>query len=199
VARCAAGLRPTSCRLGVIRVTPTGSKASPNVRYAFNSDRILCGATNRRDVPDQTHTVQQKSPLTRSPRQRGRAESEAFRGRGPWRGSEDHQLEFGWHFHRQISRLPAFQNSIHEIDRPAPVLLVGNAVAKGDVSKVPPIANRNYDPALMFAALMTAALAVISAFTRASSSAGFTGIGSTPRVASFSRTLPDCSMLKVSW
>jgi hypothetical protein len=26
--------------LGVNRVAPTGSKASPNVRYAFNSDRI---------------------------------------------------------------------------------------------------------------------------------------------------------------
>ncbi len=26
--------------LGVIRVAPTGSKASPNVRYAFNGDRI---------------------------------------------------------------------------------------------------------------------------------------------------------------
>ena len=29
----------------------TGSKASPNVRYAFNGDRILCVATNQRDVP----------------------------------------------------------------------------------------------------------------------------------------------------
>jgi hypothetical protein len=57
----------------------------------------------------------------------------------------------------------------------------------------------SHDPAFMFAALMTAALAVISAFTRASSSAGFTGIGSTPSVASFSRTLPDWSVLKVSW
>jgi hypothetical protein len=26
--------------MGVIRVAPTGSNASPNVRYAFNSDRI---------------------------------------------------------------------------------------------------------------------------------------------------------------
>ena len=33
----------------------------------------LCVATNRRDVPDQTHTVQQKSPLTRSPRRRAAA------------------------------------------------------------------------------------------------------------------------------
>ena len=36
---------------GVIRVAPTGSKASPNVRYAFNSDQNLCVATNRRQVP----------------------------------------------------------------------------------------------------------------------------------------------------
>jgi hypothetical protein len=28
------------CPLRVIRVAPTGSKASPNVRYASNSDRI---------------------------------------------------------------------------------------------------------------------------------------------------------------
>ena len=30
------------CRLWVIRVAPTGSKASPNVRYDFNGDQILC-------------------------------------------------------------------------------------------------------------------------------------------------------------
>jgi hypothetical protein len=35
----------------VIRVAPTGSKASPNVRYAFNGDRNQCVATNRRRVP----------------------------------------------------------------------------------------------------------------------------------------------------
>ena len=33
---------------GVIRVAPTGSKASPNVRYAFNSDRIC--ASQRTDA-----------------------------------------------------------------------------------------------------------------------------------------------------
>ena len=36
---------------GVIRVVPTGSKASPNVRYAFNSDRIC--ASQRTDVMGQ--------------------------------------------------------------------------------------------------------------------------------------------------
>ena len=41
-----ASLQPATLRLaadvryGVIHVAPTGSKASPNVRYAFNSDRI---------------------------------------------------------------------------------------------------------------------------------------------------------------
>ena len=33
---------------GVIRVAPTGSKASPNVRYAFNGDRIC--ASQRTDA-----------------------------------------------------------------------------------------------------------------------------------------------------
>jgi hypothetical protein len=36
----------------VIRVAPTGSKASPNVRYAFNSDRIC--APQRTDAMYQT-------------------------------------------------------------------------------------------------------------------------------------------------
>ena len=35
-------------RFGVIRVAPTGSKASPNVRYAFNGDRIC--ASQRTDA-----------------------------------------------------------------------------------------------------------------------------------------------------
>ena len=39
-------LAPRFYAARVIRVAPTGSKASPNVRYAFNSDRILCVATN---------------------------------------------------------------------------------------------------------------------------------------------------------
>ena len=34
--------------LRVIRVAPTGSKASPNVRYAFNGDRIC--ASQRTDA-----------------------------------------------------------------------------------------------------------------------------------------------------
>ena len=36
------------CRIWVIRVVPTGSKASPNVCYAFNSDRIC--ASQRTDA-----------------------------------------------------------------------------------------------------------------------------------------------------
>ena len=50
------GLAPSTFRRSpgapvhhIIRVAPTSSKASPNVRYAFNSDRILRIATNRRD------------------------------------------------------------------------------------------------------------------------------------------------------
>ena len=35
----------------VIRVAPTGSKASPNVRYAFNGDRIDAAGANCREVP----------------------------------------------------------------------------------------------------------------------------------------------------
>ena len=35
----------------VIRVALTGSKASPNVRYAFNGGLNSCVATNRRHVP----------------------------------------------------------------------------------------------------------------------------------------------------
>ena len=36
---------------GVIRVAPTGSKASPNVRYVFNGDRIC--ASQRTDAMGQ--------------------------------------------------------------------------------------------------------------------------------------------------
>ena len=45
------GQRPwvTPRPLRVIRVAPTGSKASPNVRYAFNGGLNLCVATNRRE------------------------------------------------------------------------------------------------------------------------------------------------------
>ena len=45
---------------GVIRVAPTGSKASPNVRYDFNGDRILCyeptrmGWTGRAPAPNRS-------------------------------------------------------------------------------------------------------------------------------------------------
>ena len=41
-------------RNGVIRVAPTGSKASPNVRYAFNGDRIC--ASQRTDAMCQQAT-----------------------------------------------------------------------------------------------------------------------------------------------
>ena len=43
-----AAKRPWGGPHWVIRVAPTGSKASPNVRYAFNSDRIC--ASQRTDA-----------------------------------------------------------------------------------------------------------------------------------------------------
>ena len=41
-------------RFGVIRIAPTGSKASQNVRYAFNGDRIC--ASQRTDTMCQEET-----------------------------------------------------------------------------------------------------------------------------------------------
>ena len=48
--------QPDDC-FGVIRVAPTGSKASPNVRYAFNGDRIC--ASQRTDAMCQQRTSKQ--------------------------------------------------------------------------------------------------------------------------------------------
>jgi len=45
------------CPLRVIRVAPTGSKASPNVRYAFNSDRI-CASPTRCTISGREQTQQ---------------------------------------------------------------------------------------------------------------------------------------------
>jgi hypothetical protein len=44
----------THVRVGFIRVAPTGSKASPNVRYAFNGNQIC--ASQRTDVMCQNQT-----------------------------------------------------------------------------------------------------------------------------------------------
>ena len=61
-----ASIRPAESRpaasdrqLWVIRVAPTGSKASPNVRYAFNSDRIC--ASQQTDAMCQEATFAQSS------------------------------------------------------------------------------------------------------------------------------------------
>jgi hypothetical protein len=47
-ALCIAAKYSRLCPVRVIRVAPTGSKASPNVRYAFNGDRIC--ASQRTDA-----------------------------------------------------------------------------------------------------------------------------------------------------
>jgi len=45
----------------VIRVAPKGSKASPNVRYAFNSDRIC--ASQRTDANGMDRPCSRPEPL----------------------------------------------------------------------------------------------------------------------------------------
>src|SRR3954467_2793882 len=60
-----ASLQPATVRLaadvryGGFRVAPTGSKASPNVRYAFNGDRIC--ASQRTDTMCQQQTFSRYS------------------------------------------------------------------------------------------------------------------------------------------
>lgn len=49
-------LRTAGPYIRVIRVAPTGSKASPNVRYAFNGDRIC--ASQRTDAMCQEATYE---------------------------------------------------------------------------------------------------------------------------------------------
>ena len=53
--------------LGVIRVAPTGSKASPNVRYAFNGDRICASRRTDAMCHEQTNGPQQNSIFRRHP------------------------------------------------------------------------------------------------------------------------------------
>jgi hypothetical protein len=48
---CVAARRGSPCPSRVNRVAPTGSKASPNVRYAFNSDRICAPQRTDAMVP----------------------------------------------------------------------------------------------------------------------------------------------------
>jgi hypothetical protein len=47
------------CLSWVIRVAPTGSKASPNVRYAFNSDRTCASQRTDAKCHEATYAVQQ--------------------------------------------------------------------------------------------------------------------------------------------
>ena len=46
---------------GVIRVAPTGSKASPNVRYVFNGDRIC--SSQRTDANGMDRPCSRPEPL----------------------------------------------------------------------------------------------------------------------------------------
>src|SRR6516165_11952919 len=68
---CITALWPTRLPQWVIRVVPTGSRASRHVRYASNSDRSRCVAANRRDVPQATVSSRSTVTLIRSPRRRG--------------------------------------------------------------------------------------------------------------------------------
>ena len=61
---------PLYVAYGVIRIAPTGSKASPNVRYAFIGDPNLCVPTNQLDVPK--HKVAALQPAARGQEPRGR-------------------------------------------------------------------------------------------------------------------------------
>ena len=58
---CVAARRGSPCPSWVIRVAPTGSKASPNVRYAFNSDRIC--ASQRTDANGMDRPCSRPEPL----------------------------------------------------------------------------------------------------------------------------------------
>jgi hypothetical protein len=48
--------------MSVIRVAPAGSKASPNVRYAFNSDRICASQRPDAMCQEATYAPQQTAP-----------------------------------------------------------------------------------------------------------------------------------------
>src|SRR5207342_564305 len=55
---------PTSLSpVRVIRVAPTGSKASPNVRYAFNNDRICASQRTDAMCQEATYASQRTAPL----------------------------------------------------------------------------------------------------------------------------------------
>jgi len=58
----------------VIRVAPTGSKASPNVRYAFNGDRMCASQRTDAMCQEATYAPQQTAPysITSSARARVR-------------------------------------------------------------------------------------------------------------------------------
>jgi hypothetical protein len=62
------------CPSRVIRVGPTGSKASPNVRYAFNGDRICAPQRTDAKCQEATYAPQQTAPysITSSARARVR-------------------------------------------------------------------------------------------------------------------------------
>jgi hypothetical protein len=62
---CAAQKMLRLCLRWVIRVAPTGSKASPNVRYAFNGDRIC--ASQRTDAMCQQQTSSGYSMTSSAP------------------------------------------------------------------------------------------------------------------------------------
>ena len=51
--------------LGLFRVAPTSSKASPNVRYAFNSDRICAAQRTVAKCQEETSRPLPRTPATR--------------------------------------------------------------------------------------------------------------------------------------
>ena len=120
----------------IIRVAPTGSKASPNVRYAFNGDQIV-----RRNEPTRcakaavsSRSKQRCYSITSSARassDRRHVEAERLGGL-----EVDHQLVLGRRLHRQVGRLLALEDAVDVAGR-APVLVdeirpIGDQAAGGD-------------------------------------------------------------------
>ena len=63
---CTAAILSQPCLSWVIHIAPTGSKASPNVRYAFNGDRMC--ASQRTDAKCQSRTLFKRTLAETAPR-----------------------------------------------------------------------------------------------------------------------------------
>ena len=109
---CAAAFQSSLCRSWVIRVAPTASKASPNVRYAFNSDRIRASQRTDAMCQEATYTPQQsKGLLNHLVGQREQLVGD-FEAERPSGLEVDHQLELGWLLDWYVSGFCAAQNLV---------------------------------------------------------------------------------------